>query len=360
MGNQIFGSANKDFLGFLKEIRNDIIVLVIDVIAAILANEFDPLKLKTRYSGYEDPTYFVAYLVIVIFSFLALIYVIYWIKAWREQRGNTASPDDRGRTRKTVIGVIGIVLLVLICLWGGLIIINLVKNTLGFDNPSPITSNPTGIPPSPSSTITPTIQFTALPTPSGKQKFGELFDNNDFGWEVGEYNDTDVWGDKKIVNGVYRINAKFEGDGIAWSPIPFLPDKHFILTVDARIVDAAEGEDEACITLLFRIDDTHENYYYVLFCNNNTVSLRMVQDGNTSTVWEGTPENGFELEIGALENFRIDVTGSTFVAYVSGSRVFSLRDETLYHPGGIGIGVYGREGNTAMVKFEKVVVYEIP
>lgn len=86
--------------------------------------------------------------------------------------------------------------------------------------------------------------------------------------------------------------------------------------------------------------------YYVLFSNNNDLSLRKMLAGSETVISTLTRTNA----VG--ETIRLEVSGTTLSVKVNGSVVIGPTTDSSITGGSAGIGGYGNDGGTTMVNWQ--------
>jgi len=192
----------------------------------------------------------------------------------------------------------------------------------------------------------------------GNILFQDIFDNNRNNWDLTFQETALVRWSKEINDGGLRLDLIFNANASAGIKIPMQDIKNFVLSVDSTIKDASLN-DPTIVEIKFRIDQDG-NYYSVRFSNNGTYAVRRCEAREGGCSWHDilafVPAETIQTAMQRTDSFAIVVLGSTISIYSNNERLATIQDSTLTEPGGLSLGVWGEQGNTAIVDFDNLIV----
>jgi hypothetical protein len=177
--------------------------------------------------------------------------------------------------------------------------------------------------------------------------FKDDFSSTDSGWDRVKHDG----GIMDYDSGGYRVLVN-AAEANLWST----PGRRF---ADARIeVDAGKlgGPDANRIGLICRSDGSR--YYFFLIGSDGYYGLGIFAEGKAALLGQSSMQPNPSINVGAaINHLRLDCSGSQLTGYVNGTKVASVRDETL-HEGEVGLVAGAFDAPGADIAFDNFVVLQ--
>lgn len=203
----------------------------------------------------------------------------------------------------------------------------------------------------PSPTLTPVIE------PTSSILFSESFDSNSNGWVVGVREGGITKQNRSIIDGVLQLDFQFLEAGYGWANVPDFRVDNFYLSVDTTTVQYSKGSVIG-VVITFRIINQGNTTYAIEFNNDSTIALYL-NNSIKNEKWQllhRESTNAFDLREGQKNNFAVRVLGQRFTAYANGIEIYSFEDNNLRGVGEVGLGINGESGNSAIIRFDNIVI----
>ena len=123
---------------------------------------------------------------------------------------------------------------------------------------------------------------------------------------------------------------------IAYATAKIGPDQ--IIEATLRPVDFYAAEPSYAIALFGRYDPTTDSGYFVALRGDGSVIVRK-RDHGTNASWGGAVDAG--ILPGAWHTVRLEILGTAINAFVDGTPVYSVTDDSPLAGGGVALGTFG-------------------
>jgi hypothetical protein len=130
------------------------------------------------------------------------------------------------------------------------------------------------------------------------------------------------------------------------------------MSVDVEAIQIPTNSS-ADIIIAFRYGNQGRTTYVVAFGSDSSFSFYSCIDDEWNLIYQGK-SNTFQIKEGETNTFGVKAIEQKFTVYANGQELHTLEDSLLNYEGEIGIGLKGNSGKSILVRFDNLVVTEVP
>lgn len=171
---------------------------------------------------------------------------------------------------------------------------------------------------------------------------------------VGEFESKNLDMTNEIYNGLYTIRMDVSKDSDAWTMMPVLDVRDFVIQVDGKLASHS-GHPYHKWGIMLKKDPKEDVYYFFAIDNNDLYYFMKVSGEKLTNLINGRKSEDINpLEEG--NTLTVTANGDTFSFYINGEYQEEFKDNRIQKGG---LGLYFRVGKNTILdwEFDNLVVY---
>ncbi len=206
----------------------------------------------------------------------------------------------------------------------------------------------------PAATVEPAVAATATAV-QAKVIFEDIFSNNNNKWDLNNK-------DSLISSGKYvkKVSCTSADNSLYCGQYIYIPSpalENFQIEVDAKITDAPSYVD---VAIGFQLRRNGRNHYYInYFINQGFYNLDLAYDGDILNVIDKTYTSKLDQSSTSVNRVGVRAEDTTFSPIINGEIFPSGQDGNLPSDGDLYLVIFIAEGQSAMIEFDNLAIYEV-